>query len=76
MQATQYRIVFDGELMPGMALDTVKANLARLFKSDSGKIDRLFDQGPVNIKACPPHGSTPGAVPRPRGPSLQQLPRS
>lgn len=50
MQATQYRIVFDGELMPGMALDTVKANLVRLFKSDSGRIDRLFDQGPVNIK--------------------------
>lgn len=50
MQATQYRIVFDGELMPGMAADTVKANLARLFKSDAGTIDRLFQQGSVNIK--------------------------
>jgi len=50
MQANQYRIVFDGELMPGMSAETVKANLARLFKSDSGKIDRLFDQGLVNIK--------------------------
>lgn len=50
MQATQYRIVFDGELIPGMAAETVKANLARLFKSDAGTIDRLFQQGSVNIK--------------------------
>lgn len=50
MQATQYRIVFDGELMPGMAADTVKANLARLFKSDADTIDRLFQQGSINIK--------------------------
>jgi uncharacterized membrane protein YhaH (DUF805 family) len=50
MQATQYRIVFDGELMPGMAVETVKANLARLFKSDADTIDRLFQQDSVNIK--------------------------
>lgn len=50
MQATQYRIVFDGELMPGMAADTVKANLARLFKSDTDTVERLFQQGSINIK--------------------------
>lgn len=50
MQANQYRIVFDGELMPGMSAETVKANLARLFKSDSGKIDQLFGRGSVNLK--------------------------
>lgn len=50
MQANQYRIVFDGELMPGMSAETVKANLALLFKIDSDKIDRLFGQGSVSIK--------------------------
>jgi uncharacterized membrane protein YhaH (DUF805 family) len=50
MSAEQYRIVFDGELAPGMSADAVRSNLARLFKSDSAKIDRLFGNGPVNIK--------------------------
>ena len=50
MQATQYRIVFDGELMPGMATDTVKANLARLFKRDAHTIDQLFQPGSISIK--------------------------
>lgn len=50
MSAYQYRIVFDGELVPGFPLETVKANLARLFKSDAAKIERLFGNGPVNIK--------------------------
>ena len=50
MQVTQYRIVFDGELEPGMLAETVKANLAKLFKSDLQKIEQLFGQGPVNIK--------------------------
>ena len=34
MTEARYKIVFDGQLMPEMALDTVKNNLARLFKSD------------------------------------------
>lgn len=50
MQVTHYRIVFDGELEPGMLAETVKANLAKLFKSDLQKIEQLFGQGPVNIK--------------------------
>lgn len=50
MSAEQYRIVFDGELVPGMALDAVKRNLTRLFKSDAAQIERLFGRGPVNIK--------------------------
>lgn len=50
MSADQYRIVFDGELVPGMSPDAVRSNLARLFKSDIDKIERLFRQGPVNIK--------------------------
>jgi uncharacterized membrane protein YhaH (DUF805 family) len=50
MKADQYKIVFDGELMPGMTIDVVKGNLTRLFKSDASKVERLFDHGPVNIK--------------------------
>ncbi|KJH84268.1 DUF805 domain-containing protein [Stutzerimonas stutzeri] len=50
MSADHYRIVFDGELEPGMSADTVKSNLARLFKSDADKVERLFSRGSVNIK--------------------------
>lgn len=50
MESNRYRIVFDGALLPGMTLDIVKENLARLFKTDREKVDQLFDRGPVNIK--------------------------
>lgn len=50
MSANQYRIVFDGELVPDVPLETVKANLAQLFKSDVAQIERLFGNGTVNIK--------------------------
>lgn len=50
MSADQYRIVFDGELVPGVAPDTAKSNLTRLFKCDAGKIERLFGHGSVHIK--------------------------
>ena len=50
MTDTRYKIVFDGQLMPEMALDTVKSNLARLFKSDQSKIDALFSGSPVALK--------------------------
>ena len=50
MDSARYRIVFDGALMPGMTAEAVKDNLARLFKTDRAKVDRLFDNTPVNIK--------------------------
>lgn len=50
MTDTRYKIVFTGELMPGAALDAVKDNLARLFKSDRNKIDALFTGNPVALK--------------------------
>lgn len=50
METNRYRIVFDGALLPGMTLNSVKENLARLFKTDREKVDQLFDRGPVNIK--------------------------
>jgi uncharacterized membrane protein YhaH (DUF805 family) len=50
MNEARYKIVFDGQLMPEMALETVKDNLARLFKSDQSKIDALFSGSPVALK--------------------------
>ncbi|WP_375741194.1 DUF805 domain-containing protein [Pseudomonas boanensis] len=50
MVEARYKIVFEGEPMPGVALETVKENLARLFKSDSGKIDSLFSGRSVALK--------------------------
>ena len=50
MPDARYKIVFEGELMPGAALDSVKENLARLFKSDADKIDALFNGRPVALK--------------------------
>ncbi|MEO4048821.1 DUF805 domain-containing protein [Pseudomonas sp. CAU 1711] len=50
MSEARYKIVFDGQLMPEMALETVKDNLARLFKSDQSKIDALFSGSPVALK--------------------------
>ncbi|MFV0455101.1 MAG: DUF805 domain-containing protein [Pseudomonas sp.] len=50
MESNRYRIVFDGTLLPGMTLDSVKENLARLFKTDREKVDQLFTRGPLNIK--------------------------
>lgn len=50
MSDARYKIVFEGELMPGAALDSVKENLARLFKSDADKIDALFNGRPVALK--------------------------
>ena len=45
-----FKVVFNGELIPGFALDTVKGNLAKLFKSDISKIDYLFTGKPVVLK--------------------------
>lgn len=50
MSDARYKIVFEGELMPGAALDSVKENLARLFKSDADKIDALFNGRAVALK--------------------------
>ena len=50
MSQARFKIVFSGELMPAAQLDEVKANLARLFKSDSAKIDSLFSGNPVALK--------------------------
>ncbi|WP_339081121.1 DUF805 domain-containing protein [Pseudomonas sp. TMP9] len=50
MTQARFKIVFNGELMPDISLDTAKENLARLFKSDQTRINSLFSGGPVDIK--------------------------
>ncbi|MGE8503806.1 MAG: DUF805 domain-containing protein [Pseudomonas sp.] len=50
MNQPRYKIVFDGQLMPETTLETVKENLARLFKSDQARIDSLFSGNPVALK--------------------------
>ncbi|WP_341304480.1 DUF805 domain-containing protein [Pseudomonas sp. TMP25] len=50
MTQARFKIVFNGELMSDVSLDTAKENLARLFKSDQTRINSLFSGGPVDIK--------------------------
>lgn len=52
MISDQYKIVFDGELMPGMTAETVRVNLARLFKTAPDKLERLFVGKPVAVKSA------------------------
>jgi hypothetical protein len=37
-----YQVVFRGQIAPDTSVETVKANLAKLFKTDDAKIARLF----------------------------------
>lgn len=50
MSETRYSIMFAGEVLPDFSLDTVKANLASLFKSDLDKIEALFSGQSVPLK--------------------------
>lgn len=46
----RYEIAFSGELVPGAQLETVQANLARLFQADAQRIAQLFSGRRVVIK--------------------------
>lgn len=50
MDETRFKIVFDGAVLPSTPLDTVKENLARLFKSDLARIEALFSGQLVVLK--------------------------
>ncbi len=45
-----YQVVFRGQIAPDASIETVKANLAKLFKTDEAKIDRLFAGREVVLK--------------------------
>ena len=50
MTDQRYQVVFRGQIAPDMSIDTVKANLAKLFKTDEVKIERLFTGRDVILK--------------------------
>jgi uncharacterized membrane protein YhaH (DUF805 family) len=50
MTQARFKIVFDGQLMPDVALETAKDNLIRLFKSDATRIAALFSGNPIALK--------------------------
>ncbi|EKF72957.1 hypothetical protein A11A3_16075 [Alcanivorax hongdengensis A-11-3] len=50
MSETRYQLVFSGQLVNGADPDTVKANLARLFKMDAARVETLFGGKPVVLK--------------------------
>ena len=50
MTQARFKIVFNGELMPEVTLETAQDNLARLFKSDRTRINALFSGSPIAIK--------------------------
>ena len=50
MAGQTYQVVFRGQIAPDTSVETVKANLAKLFKTDEGKIARLFAGGDIILK--------------------------
>jgi len=47
---SRYEIAFSGQVVQGAQLDTVKANLARLFQADAQRIEPLFSGRRMVIK--------------------------
>ena len=50
MTSQTYQVVFRGQLAPDASAETVKASLAKLFKTDAAKIERLFAGREVVLK--------------------------
>lgn len=50
MTEARFKIVFEGEVLPDVSLDTAKDNLARLFKSERAKVEGLFSGASVVLK--------------------------
>ncbi len=47
---TLFKIVFEGSTLPGVAVETAKANLAQLFRSDLEAVEKLFTGRKVALK--------------------------
>ena len=45
-----YSIIFRREILPDLDTDLVKANLAKLFKTDQTTIEKMFERGNIVIK--------------------------
>jgi len=50
MTMSRYEIAFSGQLIPGAQLESVKANLAKLFQADAQRIALLFSGRRIVIK--------------------------
>ncbi|MEJ2047911.1 MAG: hypothetical protein P8X92_08415 [Dehalococcoidia bacterium] len=50
MSEKRYDVIFSGKLVEGARLEQVKANVAKLFKVEVSKVERLFTGKPVMIK--------------------------
>lgn len=50
MADSLFKIVFEGQVREGVELDTAKANLAGLFKSEARAVQKLFNGQPVALK--------------------------
>lgn len=48
--AEHFKIVFEGQLRPGVDLETARLNLAQLFNSDVSGIERLFTGTAITVK--------------------------
>ncbi|MBC3957855.1 DUF805 domain-containing protein [Pseudomonas triticifolii] len=55
MADTHFKIVFEGQVRPGVELEVAKANLARLFSSETAAVEKLFSGHPVALKRGLPH---------------------
>ncbi len=50
MTAGQYKVVFRGAVREGFSVETVKTNLAKLFKIDAARVESLFSGNPIVVK--------------------------
>jgi hypothetical protein len=50
MSDARFDVLFAGKLMPGFTAETVRGNLARLFKASPDTVDRLLDGGTHVVK--------------------------
>ncbi|PID42309.1 MAG: hypothetical protein CSB48_11030 [Proteobacteria bacterium] len=50
MDQVAFELVFEGQIVDGVALETVKANMARLFKASDEKIGKMFSAGRIVLK--------------------------
>ncbi|WP_122571807.1 DUF805 domain-containing protein [Pseudomonas viridiflava] len=55
MAETHFKIVFEGQVRDGVEPEVAKANLARLFKSETAAVEKLFNGQPVALKRGLPH---------------------
>ena len=55
MEKTSYNVIFRGEITEGQDIEKVRQNLAKLFKVNSEKIERLFSGKSVTIKKNADH---------------------